>query len=220
MTYEKYIKNLELFKKKYKGIWSILIPKDLDKEIVGELSETFDNYYCAILRRPSIMEFSQYQKHIVNKDMISATESVLNNCMLEGDKDIVNNDDIFLGLVFRSTFSEDFINSLGIRKSYINYNEYEMWISKEEMEEELTFEYVNNNLDKFDYFKFRKLNRNDLRDSSFLESIISQQNMLYKLCISGDNSSILTNEEIFYTIYTSGMLDKMFDHKIGYLKKN
>lgn len=220
MTYEKYIKNLELFKRKYKGIWSILIPKDPDNIIEGDLETTFDNYYCAIIRRPSIMEYSQYQTHLSNKDFISATESILNNCMVEGDRIIFENEDIFLGLALKSTFMEDTIKSLGIRRSYINHETFEMWICKEEIEEDLTYEFVSENKDKFDYFKFRKLNRNDLRDSSFLDSIITQQNMLANMCIEGDKSLIVTNEEIFYTIHNSTILNRMFDTKITYLKKN
>lgn len=220
MTYEKYLKNLETFKKRFKGIWTILVPKDNDKEIIGEIEDTFDQYYCAIIRRPTLMEFTLYQKHIEKTDFISATEVIFNNCMLVGDDIIKNNDDIFLGLVYNQKFTEDFIKSLGIRKTYIDRSTYEVWIRKDDNDQELDYDFCINNGDLFDHFKFRKLGRNDLRDSSVFESIISQQNMLYNLCIEGDKQSILSDEEVFYSIYTSTILNLMFENKVTYLKKN
>lgn len=220
MTYDKYIKNIELFKKKYKGVWSILIPKDNEEEIIGELETTFDKYYYLVLRRPSLMEFSLYQKHIDNKDLISATEVILNNCVLEGDTIIKDNDEIFLSLVFNTSFTEDFVKSLGMRKTKINTKSLDLWVRKDDNQEDVTEDFVRNNSDLYDHFEFRKLNRNDLRDSRVFDSIIQQQQLIHNLCINGDKSLILTNDEIFYSIFSSGILNLMFENKFNYLKKN
>jgi len=220
MTYEKYLKNIELFKSKYKGVWSILIPKDPNSEIVGELSETFEQYYYLILRRPSIMEFSLYHKHIDKQDLISATEVILNNCVLEGDSIIKENDDLFLGLTFGTSFTEDFIKSLGIRKTYIDTATLDLWIRKDDNSEELTHFFIQQNPDLFEHFQFRKLGRNDLRNGSVFDNILSQQNLIHSLCIGGDKQLILSNDEVFYSIYTSSILNTMFANKLNYLKKN
>lgn len=51
--------------------------------------------YVAYFRRPGLMHFSQYM-NFVQKDMIQANRMLAENVFLAGDKELVNDEDLFL----------------------------------------------------------------------------------------------------------------------------
>lgn len=51
--------------------------------------------YIAYLRRPSLMHFSQYM-NFVQKDMVQASKMLATNTFLAGDRELVDDDDLFI----------------------------------------------------------------------------------------------------------------------------
>jgi hypothetical protein len=51
--------------------------------------------YIAYLRRPSLMHFSQYM-NFVQKDLVQANKMLATNVFLEGDRELVDDDELFL----------------------------------------------------------------------------------------------------------------------------
>lgn len=51
--------------------------------------------YVAYLRRPSLMHFSQYM-NFVQKDLVQANKMLATNVFLAGDRELVDDDDLFL----------------------------------------------------------------------------------------------------------------------------
>lgn len=218
-TYDAFKRVLEQFKKQYKGVWTIFVQKDPDAT-VGDITVDFDKYYYLTLRRPTLFEFNQFIKFLGNEDIVSATELILNSCSLDGNDEIKTDDTYFLPLVFNTSFMADLEKSMGVRQVYFNKQTLDCWIAKEEIDESLlTQDYCEKNLDKFDYFKFTKVGRNNLRDSSVLSNVMSQQQMLYNLCIEGDKE-LINNDEILYSLYYSKLLNFLFSVNTKYLKKN
>ena len=217
-NYEGFKKNLEQLKKQYKGVWTLFVPRDTDAE-VGDVVDNFESYYYLTLRRPSIFEFEHYIKHLTSEDYVSACELILNSCMIDGNAEVKDDDTYFLPLIYNTSFTHDLEKSMGVRKVYLNTKTLDVWVSKYILDTELTQEYCENNADSFDHFAFKKVGRNDLRDSSVFSSVRSQQTMLNKLC-STDNAQLIFDDEIFYSLYYSKILNFMFNTKSSYLKKN
>lgn len=51
--------------------------------------------YIAYLRRPTLMHFSQYM-NFVQKDLVQANKMLATNVFLAGDRELVDDDDLFL----------------------------------------------------------------------------------------------------------------------------
>lgn len=51
--------------------------------------------YIGYLRRPSLMHFSQYM-NFVQKDVVQANKMLATNVFLAGDRELVDNDELFL----------------------------------------------------------------------------------------------------------------------------
>ena len=51
--------------------------------------------YIAYMRRPSLMHFSQYM-NFVQKDIVQANKMLAQNVFLAGDKELVDDEDLFL----------------------------------------------------------------------------------------------------------------------------
>lgn len=51
--------------------------------------------YIAYLRRPSLMHFSQYM-NFIQKDMVQANKMLATNVFLDGDRELIDDDDLFL----------------------------------------------------------------------------------------------------------------------------
>lgn len=52
-------------------------------------------YYIAYLRRPNLMQFSQYMT-FVQKDLVQANQMLAQNIFLDGDKELIDNEELFL----------------------------------------------------------------------------------------------------------------------------
>lgn len=52
-------------------------------------------FYVAYLRRPNLMHFSQYM-NFVQKDLVQANKMLASNVFLGGDKELVDDDELFL----------------------------------------------------------------------------------------------------------------------------
>lgn len=51
--------------------------------------------YIAYLRRPNIMQFSQYMS-FVQKDIVQANKMLASNVFIAGDKELIDDEDLFL----------------------------------------------------------------------------------------------------------------------------
>lgn len=72
--------------------------------------------YIAYLRRPSLMHFSQYM-NFVQKDVVQANKMLATNVFLAGDKELVDDDDLFLyGTMSQLTQLIDSRNSDMVKK--------------------------------------------------------------------------------------------------------
>lgn len=72
--------------------------------------------YIAYLRRPSLMHFSQYM-NFVQKDLVQANKMLATNVFLAGDKELVDDDDLFLyGLMAQLNHIIDSRNSDMVKK--------------------------------------------------------------------------------------------------------
>lgn len=52
-------------------------------------------YYIAYLRRPNMMQFSQYM-NFVQKDLVQANKMLAQNTFLDGDKELVDDEELFI----------------------------------------------------------------------------------------------------------------------------
>ena len=52
-------------------------------------------YYIAYLAQPNLAQFSQYMSFI-QKDIVQANKMLANNIFIEGDRELVDDDDLFL----------------------------------------------------------------------------------------------------------------------------
>lgn len=91
------------------------VPVDVREEIVRKAQELKEQYklrkifivvvegededekplYIAYLRRPTLMHFSQYM-NFVQKDLVQANKMLATNVFLAGDRELVDDDDLFL----------------------------------------------------------------------------------------------------------------------------
>lgn len=85
---EQITKKAEELKKEYKlkKVYVVVVEGDEDDE---------KPLYIAYLRRPNLMHFSQYM-NFVQKDLIQANKMLATNVFLAGDKELVDDDDLFL----------------------------------------------------------------------------------------------------------------------------
>ena len=75
---------IEELKKKYKNIW---------------VYTSQDKKYWAIFRKPSRVEFSLFMMTTQQSGEISASEELLNSCFIEGNKELLTDDEYFYGLL-------------------------------------------------------------------------------------------------------------------------
>jgi hypothetical protein len=52
-------------------------------------------FYIAYLRRPNMMQFSQYMT-FVQKDLVQANQMLAQNIFLDGDKELIDDEELFL----------------------------------------------------------------------------------------------------------------------------
>ncbi len=52
-------------------------------------------YYIGYLRRPNMMQFSQYM-NFVQKDLVQANQMLAKNVFLDGDRELIDDDELFL----------------------------------------------------------------------------------------------------------------------------
>lgn len=85
---EEIIKKAEELKAKHKlrKIFIVIVEGDGGNE---------KPFYIAYLRRPGLMHFSQYM-NFAQKDMIQANMMLANNVFLEGDRELISDEDLFL----------------------------------------------------------------------------------------------------------------------------
>lgn len=70
-----------------KKVFVIIVEGDTE---VGEKP-----YYIAYMRRPNMMQFSQYMT-FVQKDLVQANKMLAQNIFLDGDKELVDDEELFL----------------------------------------------------------------------------------------------------------------------------
>lgn len=70
-----------------KKIFVVIVQGDVDS---GEKP-----YYIAYFRRPNMMQFSQYMS-FVQKDIVQANQMLAQNTFLGGDKELVDDEELFL----------------------------------------------------------------------------------------------------------------------------
>lgn len=63
--------------------------------VEGNTDDGEKPYYIAYLRRPNLMQFSQYM-NFVQKDLVQANQMLARNIFLDGDKELVDNEELFL----------------------------------------------------------------------------------------------------------------------------
>lgn len=63
--------------------------------VEGNADDGEKPYYIAYLRRPNLMQFSQYM-NFVQKDLVQANQMLARNIFLDGDKELVDNEELFL----------------------------------------------------------------------------------------------------------------------------
>lgn len=63
--------------------------------VEGNVDEGEKPVYIAYLRRPNLMQFSQYMT-FVQKDLIQANQMLAQNIFLDGDKELINDEELFL----------------------------------------------------------------------------------------------------------------------------
>lgn len=85
---EEIVKKAEELKEQFK------LRKIFIAVVEGE-DETEKPLYIAYLRRPSLMHFSQYMT-FVQKDLVQANKMLAQNVFLAGDRELVDDDDLFL----------------------------------------------------------------------------------------------------------------------------
>lgn len=63
--------------------------------VEGDTESGEKPYYIAYLRRPNLMQFSQYMT-FVQKDLVQANQMLAQNIFLDGDKELIDNEELFL----------------------------------------------------------------------------------------------------------------------------
>lgn len=63
--------------------------------VEGDTESGEKPYYIAYLRRPNLMQFSQYMTFI-QKDLVQANQMLAQNIFLDGDKELIDNEELFL----------------------------------------------------------------------------------------------------------------------------
>lgn len=63
--------------------------------VKGDEEDGEKPFYIAYLRRPNMMQFSQYM-NFVQKDLVQANQMLAQNIFLDGDKELVDDEDLFL----------------------------------------------------------------------------------------------------------------------------
>lgn len=85
---EEIAKKAEALKSQYKlrKVYVAVVEGDSDDE---------KPFYIAYFRRPNLMHFSQYM-NFVQKDLVQANKMLAQNIFLAGDKEMVDDDELFL----------------------------------------------------------------------------------------------------------------------------
>lgn len=63
--------------------------------VEGDTKSNEKPYYVAYLRRPNMMEFSQYM-NFVQKDVVQASSMLAKQIFLDGDRELVDDEDLFV----------------------------------------------------------------------------------------------------------------------------
>ena len=63
--------------------------------VAGEEEEGEKPFYIAYFRRPGLQAFSQYMT-FVQKDVVVASKNMAAQCIVDGDRELVDNEDLFL----------------------------------------------------------------------------------------------------------------------------
>lgn len=63
--------------------------------VQGNAEDGEKPYYIAYLRRPNLMQFSQYMT-FVQKDLVQANQMLARNIFLDGDKELIDDEELFL----------------------------------------------------------------------------------------------------------------------------
>lgn len=63
--------------------------------VEGKADDDEKPYYIAYLRRPNLMQFSQYMT-FVQKDLVQANQMLARNIFLDGDKELIDDEELFL----------------------------------------------------------------------------------------------------------------------------
>lgn len=72
---------------KVKKVFVVIVEGDVD---AGEKP-----YYICYMRRPNMMQFSQYM-NFVQKDLVQANQMLAQNVFLDGDKELIDDEELFL----------------------------------------------------------------------------------------------------------------------------
>lgn len=70
-----------------KKVFVVIVEGDVD---AGEKP-----YYICYMRRPNMMQFSQYM-NFVQKDLVQANQMLAQNIYLDGDKELIDDEELFL----------------------------------------------------------------------------------------------------------------------------
>lgn len=63
--------------------------------VEGNVNEGEKPVYIAYLRRPNLMQFSQYMT-FAQKDLVQANQMLAQNIFLDGDKELIDDEELFL----------------------------------------------------------------------------------------------------------------------------
>lgn len=63
--------------------------------VEGRVDEGEKPVYIAYMRRPNLMQFSQYMT-FVQKDLVQANQMLAQNIFLDGDKELIDDEELFL----------------------------------------------------------------------------------------------------------------------------
>lgn len=63
--------------------------------VEGDTESGEKPYYIGYLRRPNMMQFSQYM-NFVQKDLVQANQMLAQNIFLDGDKELIDDEELFL----------------------------------------------------------------------------------------------------------------------------
>ena len=63
--------------------------------VEGDVDAGVKPYYICYMRRPNMMQFSQYM-NFVQKDLVQANQMLAKNIYLDGDKELIDDEELFL----------------------------------------------------------------------------------------------------------------------------